>query len=155
VIIKVNALSDPAIIRDLYRTSRAGVRIDLIVRGICTLRPGVKGLSQNITVRSIVGRFLEHSRVFYFANGGGESEEVYIGSADWMMRNLDRRVEVLVPIMDRDIARYLRHTVLDAYLRDNVDARLLRPDGTYRTVPGSTANPFDAHMFFVGQQPDD
>jgi polyphosphate kinase len=155
IILKMNSLTDLQMIEELYSASQAGVEIDLIVRGICTLRPGVKGLSQNITVRSIVGRFLEHSRIFYFANGGGESEEVYIGSADWMMRNLDRRVEVLVPIMDRDIARYLRHTVLDAYLRDNVNARLLRPDGTYRKVPGSTANPFDAQMFFVGQQPDD
>jgi len=152
IILKMNSLTDVRLINELYSASQAGVEIDLIIRGICTLRPGVKELSPTITVRSIVGRFLEHSRIFYFANAG--ADEVYIGSADWMMRNLDRRVEVLVPILDADISNYLRHTVLDAYLRDNVNARLLRPDSTYRKLPGGTAHPFDAQLFFVGQELD-
>ena len=137
-------------IRALYRASQAGVTVDLLVRGICSLRPGVKGLSSTIKVRSIVGRFLEHSRVMYFANGGEpEEEEVYIGSADWMQRNLDRRVEVVVPILDPAIKTFLKDVYLDAYMRDNVNGRILRPDGTYRKIPG--ADPFDAQMFFVGQ----
>ncbi len=150
IIVKVNSLTDTELIEELYSASQAGVEIDLIVRGICSLRPGVKGLSSNIRVISLVGRFLEHSRVMYFANGGGpENEEVYIGSADWMQRNLDRRVEVVVPIMDPEIKDYLKNSFLDAYLRDNVNARALRPDGTYRKIPGG--EPFDAQMFFVGQ----
>src|SRR5215210_4961469 len=96
---KMNALVDPAIIQDLYKASQAGVKIDLIVRGICCLRPGVPGISERIKVMSIIGRFLEHSRIFYFANGG--DEEVYFGSADWMPRNFDRRVEVIARIEDR------------------------------------------------------
>jgi len=150
MIIKVNSLTDTEMIEELYAASQAGVEIDLIVRGICSLRPGVKGLSSNIRVRSLVGRFLEHSRLMYFANGGEpENEEVYIGSADWMQRNLDRRVEVVLPILDPDIRAYLKDSFLDAYLRDNVNARALRPDGTYRKIPGT--EPFDAQMFFVGQ----
>jgi polyphosphate kinase len=99
-----------------------------------------------------VGRFLEHSRIFYFANGGQpETEEIYIGSADWMLRNLDRRVEVVVPINDPVIKDYLRNTVLEAYLRDNVNAKTLKADGSYRPVDG-TAEPFDSQMFFVGQE---
>lgn len=152
IIVKINSLTDISLIEELYAASKAGVEIDLIVRGTCSLRPGVKGLSENIRVRSIIGRFLEHSRIFYFANGGDvENEEIYIGSADWMQRNLNRRVEVSVPIIDQDIRNYLRHTVLETYLKDNVNARILRPDGTYkRLVPGS-AKPFDAQMAFVGQ----
>ncbi|PYT01693.1 MAG: polyphosphate kinase 1 [Acidobacteria bacterium] len=149
IIVKVNSLTDTDLINELYAASQAGVEIDLIVRGICSLRPGVKGLSSNIRVRSVVGRFLEHSRVFYVANGGEVAdEEVYIGSADWMLRNVDRRVEVLAPILDPDIKAFLKDVYLDAYLRDNVNARALRPDGTYRKLPG--AEPFDAQMFFVG-----
>ncbi|HEU5235738.1 MAG TPA: hypothetical protein VFU37_01275, partial [Pyrinomonadaceae bacterium] len=98
---KINRLTDLEIIEALYHASQAGVMIDLIVRGACMLRPGVPGLSQTINVRSIVGRFLEHSRIFYFANGG--DEEVYIGSADWMTRNLNRRVEVVAPVLDRQL----------------------------------------------------
>ena len=150
IILKVNSVTDTALISDLYAASQAGVEIDLIVRGICSLRPGVKGLSSNIRVRSVVGRFLEHSRVFYFANGGEPAdEEVYIGSADWMQRNLDRRVEVLTPILDPEIKAFLKDVYLEAYLRDNVNARALRSDGTYRKLPG--AEPFDAQMFFVGR----
>src|SRR5439155_11410101 len=126
---KINRLTDLDIIDALYRASQAGVIIELIVRGSCMLRPGVSGLSQTIHVRSIVGRFLEHSRIFYFKNGG--DEEVYIGSADWMTRNLDRRVEVVAPVRDPALKKYLKDTVLAAYLRDNVKARVLNADGAY------------------------
>ncbi|HEX6126668.1 MAG TPA: polyphosphate kinase 1 [Pyrinomonadaceae bacterium] len=150
IVVKINSLTDTAMIEELYSASQAGVEIDLIVRGICSLRPGVKGLSSNIRVRSIVGRFLEHSRVMYFANGGEpDDEEVYIGSADWMQRNLDRRVEVVLPILDPGIKSFLKDVYLDAYLRDNVKARSLRSDGSYRKIPG--AEPFAAQMFFVGK----
>ncbi|MEO6334588.1 MAG: RNA degradosome polyphosphate kinase, partial [Pyrinomonadaceae bacterium] len=150
IILKLNSFTDTQLIEELYAASQAGVEIDLIVRGICSLRPGVKGLSSNIRVRSLVGRFLEHSRVMYFGNGGEEAdEEVYISSADWMQRNLDRRVEVAVPILAPELKSFLKNVYLDAYLRDNVNARTLRPDGTYRKVAGGEA--FDAQMFFVGQ----
>jgi len=128
IIAKINRLTDLEIIEALYRASQAGVKIELIVRGACMLRPGVSGLSQTITVRSIVGRFLEHSRIFYFLNGG--DEELYIGSADWMTRNLDRRVEVVTPVLDPHSQKYLKE-VLSAYLRDNVQARILNSEGTY------------------------
>lgn len=149
IIVKVNSLTDERLIEELYEAGRAGVEIDLIVRGICSLRPGVKGLSPNIRVRSIVGRFLEHSRIFYFANGGDGREEVYIGSADWMSRNLDRRVEVVLPILDEEIREYIKGEILEFYLRDNQNARILRPDGAYRKVSGG--EPFDAQMAFVGR----
>lgn len=150
MIIKINSLTDEELIEALYSASQAGVEIDLIVRGICALRPGVKGLSENIRVRSIIGRFLEHSRVYYFANGG--DEVVYIGSADWMQRNLDRRVEVAIPVLDEALKVYLRDTFLNSYLKDNTKARVLRADGTYRRlIPGSSA-PFDSQMSFVGQE---
>jgi polyphosphate kinase len=123
IIAKNNAITDPAMIRALYRASQAGVEIDLIVRGVCCLRPGVQGLSERIRVRSIVGRFLEHSRCYYFENGG--EEDVYIGSADFMERNFDRRVETLCRVRDRGIVRHLRDVVLDAYLRDNDRAYVL------------------------------
>ncbi|HVF48944.1 MAG TPA: polyphosphate kinase 1 [Pyrinomonadaceae bacterium] len=132
IVAKINSLTDTNIIRALYEASQAGVEIDLVVRGICSLRPGVAGLSENIRVSSIVGRFLEHSRIFYFANGG--DEEVYIGSADWMTRNLQRRVEVIAPISDARLKRQLKEDVLDVYLRDNLKARRLLPDGTYQRV---------------------
>ena len=129
IIAKMNALLDKNIIQALYRASQAGVQIDLIVRGICALRPGVRGVSDNIRVRSIVGRFLEHSRIYYFANGG--AEEIYIGSADWMPRNLYERVEVLVPLRDEMLRQRVRHEILDAYLADNRKARILLKDATY------------------------
>ncbi len=151
IIIKVNSLTDIPLIRELYDASNAGVEIDLIVRGICTLRPGIKGLSENIRVRSVIGRFLEHSRVFYFANGGDGNDEVYIGSADWMSRNLDRRIEVAAPIRDVEIKTYLRDVLLESYLRDTVNARILKPDGTYRRVTAPAAEAFDSQMFFVGR----
>lgn len=149
MIIKVNSLTDDRLIQELYEASQAGVDIDLIVRGVCSLRPGVKGLSPTIRVRSVVGRFLEHSRIFYFANGGGEAEEVYVGSADWMSRNLDRRVEVVLPIIDPEIKAYITGEILDFYLRDNCNARVLKADGTYRKVSGGEQ--FDAQMAFVGR----
>ena len=155
IIAKLNSLTDVEIIEELYSASRAGVAIDLIVRGICMLRPGIKGLSSTMKVTSVVGRFLEHSRIFYFANGGSpDDEEVYIGSADWMFRNLDRRVEVVVPILNAEIRRYLKETVLEAYLKDNVNARVLRPDGSYRRLSNNGSDAFDSQMFFAGREID-
>jgi polyphosphate kinase len=129
IIAKMNALLDKNVVQALYRASQAGVQIDLIVRGICSLRPGVRGVSDNIHVRSIVGRFLEHSRIYYFANGG--EEEIYIGSADWMPRNLYERVEVLVPLQDEMLRQRVHHEILDAYLADNRKSRILVKDSTY------------------------
>jgi polyphosphate kinase len=150
IVAKFNRLADKEMIGKFYEASRAGVRIELIVRGICVLRPGVKGLSETITVRSIVGRFLEHSRIFYFANGG--SEELYIGSADLMSRNLKHRIEVVAPVHDSALKSYLKDVVLDAYLRDNVKARELRPDGSYARIPGSDRDKkFNAQKLFIGQ----
>lgn len=147
IIAKLNRLADANIIQTLYDASAAGVQVDLIVRGICMLRPGVPGLSENIRVRSIVGRFLEHSRVLYFDNNG--NEEIYIGSADLMPRNLNRRVEVVCPVTDPRLKRYLRDEVLQAYLRDNTNARELQPGGTYERVRiGTDEEPFDSQMYF-------
>ena len=129
IIAKMNALLDQSLIQALYRASQAGVQIDLIVRGICALRPGIRGVSDNIRVRSIVGRFLEHSRIYYFGNGG--DEEIYIGSADLMPRNLYERVEVLVPLRDELLRERVRSEILGAYLADNRKARILLPDTTY------------------------
>jgi polyphosphate kinase len=128
IVAKMNSLVDPEIITKLYTASQAGVKIDLIIRGICCLRPGLKDISENIRVMSIIGRFLEHSRIFYFYNNN--QEEVYIGSADWMRRNLDRRVEVITPIRDPDIAKDLQE-VLGIMLADNRHAWDLQPDGSY------------------------
>jgi len=133
IIAKINSLTDTKVIRKLYEASQAGVPIDLIVRGVCSLRPAVPGLSDTIDVISIVGRFLEHSRILYFANGG--EEDIYIGSADWMLRNLDRRVELLVPIEDPRLKKHLKEEVLDVCLRDNVKARRLLVNGNYQRVP--------------------
>jgi polyphosphate kinase len=129
LIFKVNQLVDPGMIRLLYRASQVGVKVDLLVRGMCSLRPGVPGLSQNIRVVSIVGRFLEHSRVYYFHNNG--DEEIYVGSADLMERNLDRRVETVYPILDPTIRQRIKTEVLELGLSDNVKARELCPDGSY------------------------
>lgn len=129
IIVQVNSLIDKSLIDTLYYASRAGVKIDLIVRGICGLVPGLPGLSDNIRVRSIVGRFLEHARVYYFENGG--KPRIYLGSADWMPRNLYRRVELMFPIEDPVLRRRIRHTYLETLLADNVDARLLQPNGAY------------------------
>ncbi len=129
LIFKMNALEDAGMIRLLYEASQAGVEIDLIVRGVCSLRPGIPGVSETIRVRSILGRFLEHSRIFYFHNGGDEL--VYAGSADLMPRNLNRRVEILFPIEDQKLIRRLRDKILAKYLEDDAGARLMQPDGTY------------------------
>jgi len=138
IIAKMNALVDRETIEALYRASQAGVKIDLIVRGICCLRPHVPGLSDSITVRSIVGRFLEHSRVFYFRNGG--ADEVYLGSADLGIRNLDRRVEVVFPVEDRKLIARLRDEVLRIYLEDTVNAHLLNADGDYLRPQGAACD---------------
>jgi polyphosphate kinase len=129
---KLNALVDKEIIKALYQASRAGVKIDLNVRGLCCLKPGIKGVSENIQVRSIVGRFLEHARIYYFYNGG--KEEVLLGSSDMMPRNLNRRVEDLFPVPDEKIKQSIIKNMLDVHLADNVKARELLPDGTYRPV---------------------
>ena len=137
LIFKCNSLVDRRMIRLLYEASRAGVKVDLLVRGICCLRPGLEGLSENIRVVSIVGRFLEHSRIFYFRNAG--KEEVYLGSADLMPRNLDRRVETLFPVEDPGLVRRLRDEILGTYLADNAKCRRMAADGSYerpRREPG-------------------
>ncbi|MDT4898307.1 MAG: polyphosphate kinase [Acidobacteriota bacterium] len=145
--VKINRLADIEVIRALYEASQAGVPIDLIVRGVCMLRPGVPGLSETITVRSIVGRLLEHSRAYYFANGG--DEELYTGSADWMSRNFDRRVEVIAPVYDPNLKKYLKDVVLATYLKDNVKARLLLPDGSYERIKAAPGEErVDAQMYF-------
>ncbi len=139
IVAKLNAISDAGIVQRLYAASRAGVPIDLIVRGMCVLRPGMPGVSETIRVRSIVGRFLEHSRMYAFENGG--EREVYIGSADWMGRNLDRRVETVVPVLDPVLADVIRTDILDVLLADNVKTRVLHSDGSYErrgVLPGET-----------------
>jgi polyphosphate kinase len=146
IIIKTNAVTDDQMIRVLYRASQAGVPIDLIVRGICSLRPGIAGISENIRVRSIVGRFLEHSRIYWFENGG--QDELYIGSADLMERNLDRRVETLTPVKDEDIRAHLRDVVLHAYLRDTERAMALDSSGRY-TKPDAAAGSFSAQQMLL------
>jgi polyphosphate kinase len=129
IVAKMNALLEPSVIEALYAASKAGVEVDLIIRGLCILRPGVKGLSDHIRVRSIVGRFLEHSRIFSFANGG--ELEIYLGSADWMPRNLFERCEVVFPVRDAAAKARIHDEILPAYLADTVKARLQQPDGTY------------------------
>jgi polyphosphate kinase len=147
LIFKMNALEDRAMVKLLYEASRAGVRIDLIVRGLCCLRPGIPGVSENITVRSIVGRFLEHSRLYYFENGG--NEEIYMGSADLMPRNLDRRVEILFPVLDPAIVRGLRDSLLKTCLEDNSKARIGKPEGTYEFAPIDGAGSVDSQAWFI------
>jgi polyphosphate kinase len=146
IILKVNSLVDPEVIDALYEASQVGVSIDLIVRGVCCLRPGLAGMSENIRVVSVVGRFLEHSRVYYFGRDG--NPDVLIGSADCMRRNLDRRVEVLVPVEDETLARHLRKRILDPYLQDDVRAWILDCEGEYRRrKPEGEA--FDAQEWFM------
>ncbi len=148
IIAKMNKLVDPVTIDNLYAASQAGVQIDLVVRATCCLLPGVKGLSENIRLRNIVGRYLEHARICYFENGG--APQVFLGSADWMPRNFFRRVEMVFPIADPEFRRRLIHEVLSAELRDNQDARELQPDSTYRQ-PARPAGeePFCAQKFFM------
>ncbi|HNP70849.1 MAG TPA: polyphosphate kinase 1 [Kouleothrix sp.] len=152
LIFKLNALVDPAMIDLLYQASAVGVKVDLNVRGMCCLRPGVPGMSENISVRSVIGRFLEHSRIYYFANDG--APEVYLGSADLMQRNLDRRVETLFPIEDPALVAHIRNDLLAVYLRDNTRAHVLQPDGSYlRARPGEGEPTIDSQAAFsVGRQ---
>jgi len=131
IIIKMNSLSDKRLIDELYKASCAGVKVDLIVRGICCLVPGIIGLSENITVRSIIGNFLEHARMFYFENGG--YDEIYLGSADWMPRNLDKRVEILFPIEDQNLKKEVLH-ILEVQLSDNEKSHILQSDGSYEKI---------------------
>lgn len=145
IIAKMNSLCDQDIIAALYEASAAGVKIELIVRGICSLRVGIPGVSENISVRSIVGTFLEHSRIFYFENAG--KSEVYCGSADWMPRNLERRVEILFPVEDPKLKEKVLH-ILDVQLRDTVKAHLLQPDGSYEKVDRRGKETFNSQVAF-------
>jgi polyphosphate kinase len=142
LIFKCNSITDQEQIAALYRAAQAGVKVELIVRGICAIRPGIPGVSETLSVRSIVGRFLEHHRLYYFYNGG--NEEFYLGSADLMERNLHHRIEQLMLVRDGAMRRYLRDTVLDLYLRDNVQAHELQSDGTYVRVDAGDAEPISA-----------
>lgn len=145
---KMNALADKACIRALYRASQAGVIINLQIRGVCGLRPGVPGVSDNITVTSIVGRFLEHARIYYFRNGG--QDEVFLGSADLMPRNLDRRVEVLFPVESTRLREMVVHDLLEIYLKDNLKTRRLRQDGDYERIqPKAQATPLNAQEWML------
>ena len=151
IILKMNALVDEDMIRALYQASQAGVQIDLIVRGICSLRPGVQGLSENIRVKSVVGRFLEHSRIFYFYNHG--KEIIYMGSADLMPRNLNLRVEVLFPVEDKEMIRRLRDQVLEIYLQENIKAWRMLPDGSYeRAQAPQDGALLDVQRWFLEQR---
>ncbi len=148
LILKVNSIVDPGIISLLYEASQAGVQIDLLVRGICSMKPGIKGVSDRITIKSIVGRYLEHSRVFYFYNGG--NEEIYMGSADLMQRNLDHRVEVVFPIEKPEHVKYLRYEILERYLNDTLRSRVMQPDGSYKRIKGIAAKiPFDIQEWLM------
>ena len=148
IVAKMNALLEPSVIEALYDASNAGVEIDLIIRGLSILRPGVKGLSSRIRVRSIVGRFLEHSRIYHFANGG--DDEIYLGSADWMPRNLFERCEVVFPVKDPIVKARIHDEILPAYLADTVKARIQQPDGTYRRISSpKDGPPFSVQDFLI------
>ncbi len=146
IIAKMNSLCDRDIIVALYEASAAGVKIDLIVRGICCLKVGIPGVSENITVRSIVGNFLEHSRIYYFENGG--NEEYYLSSADWMPRNLERRVEILFPILEKNLQEKVRH-ILECQLKDTLKAQLLKPDGSYDKIDKRGKVLFGSQNYFA------
>jgi polyphosphate kinase len=147
LVFKMNSLVDQRMIALLYEASQAGVSIDLMVRGVCCLRPGVPGVSDSIRVTSIVGRFLEHSRIYWFGNDG--KPDVYIGSADLMPRNLDRRVEVLAPVRDARLVARLRDEILGVYLADNVKRRVMMSDGTYERV-SAEGKPVHAQEALLG-----
>jgi polyphosphate kinase len=147
IMAKMNALVEPQVIEALYKASQAGVKIDLIVRGVCALRPGVKGLSENIRVRSIVGRFLEHTRIFYFRNGG--ESELMISSADWMERNFFRRIELSVPVLDAKVSRRIVREGLKAYLDDNVQAWEMQSDGSFKRVKRGHAKAMSAQEYLL------
>jgi polyphosphate kinase len=151
LVFKINHLVDKGMIKLLYEASRAGVRIDLLVRGVCSLRPGMPGISENIRVISIVGRFLEHTRIYYFRNAG--AEELLLGSADLMPRNLNRRVEVLFPVLDQRLLRVVRYAILGVYLADNQKARQMRPDGSYdRIQPAPGDEMMDAQEWLIANR---
>jgi polyphosphate kinase len=158
IIAKMNGLLDVPTIDALYAASQAGVEIDLIVRGMCALRPGIPGFSDHIRVRSIIGRFLEHSRIFSFANGGpdeGAQSEIFCGSADWMTRNLYERCEVVFPVADPALKRRLREEILGSYLDDNLKARLMNPDGSYQRAPKAMpALSAQLHLMELSRSPD-
>ncbi len=146
---KINAVTDGEMTRALYRASQAGVPVDLFVRGMCVVRPGVPGVSQTIRVRSLVGRFLEHSRIVAFENGG--EREIFIGSADWMGRNLDRRVELMVPVLDPLLAETIYGQILAIVAADNVKTRELEPDGSYHRCAADGRMPVNSQQVFLTQ----
>lgn len=149
IIVKMNSLAHQEVIDALYRASKRGVKIKLLVRGVCCLRPGVKGLSENIEVRSIIGRFLEHSRAFYFKNGG--NSEFYLSSADWMTRNLHKRVEIMFKVQDKELQKRIK-TILDLYWSDNTKSWRLKPDGTYEKIkPDKNEKPISAQQFLLNE----
>ncbi len=148
LIFKINSIVDKKMIQLLYMASQAGVKVDLFVRGICCLRPGIPGVSENIQVISIVGRFLEHSRIYYFYNGG--AEEIYLGSADLMPRNIDRRVEVLFPVEDKQMIQHIRDNILNYYSKDNTKGRKMLPDGSYsRLIPPKEVEQLNIQNWFI------
>ena len=146
--IKVNSIVDEKTIDALYRASQAGVKIDIVERGICALKPGVPGLSENITVRSIVGNFLEHARIFYFYNDG--FEDVYMGSADWMPRNLDKRVEITLPVEDEDLKKRVIE-IMEIQLSDTLKAHIMQPDGSYAKQDLRGREMLEAQNYFCKQ----
>ncbi len=149
IIFKMNSLVDPTIIHALYDASQTGVQVDIVPRGICCLLPGIPGVSDNIRVRSIIGAFLEHNRIFYFHNNG--NEEIYLGSADMMQRNLDRRVETIFPVEEPVLKQFLRHRLLETYLNDNLHSRVLQSDGNYvRLTPGPGEPAVDSQCLSMG-----
>jgi len=150
LIFKMNSLVDKPMIRKLYRASQAGVKVELSVRGMCCLRPGVPGVSETITERSVVGRFLEHSRIYWFRNGG--DDEVLLGSADLMPRNLNRRVEIIFPVQDKGILRRIRDEILPMYLADNQKTRVLDADGSWTHIwPEDGEEALNAQEWFVAK----
>ncbi len=155
LIFKMNALEDQEMIKLLYRASQAGVQVDLLVRGLCCLRPGVPGVSDRIRVSSIIGRFLEHSRIYYFRNGGpdGGKEEVFLGSADLMLRNLSHRIEIVFPVESPSLVQRIRHEILEVYLADNVNGYQAQSDGSYLRAPRSeTAGGMDSQQRGIAQR---
>jgi len=151
LIFKMNSIVDPQMIQLLYTASQAGVKVDLLVRGMCCLRPGLKGVSENIRVISVVGRYLEHSRIYYFQNNG--NEEIYLGSADLMERNLDHRVEVVFPVERPEHIHHLRENILAAYFRDNMRSRVMKPDGTYvRLSPKENEEKVDVQVWLMNRE---